>query len=137
MTLFCCCHVLGYAYSDDKDVVDYVAELAPLLSLSIIIDSSQAVLSGVARGSGWQNIGAYVNLGAYYLAGLPVAIVLGFVLHLRGKGLWIGILPGSTVQGEVLALMIAYFTNWKTQASKARDRIFEGSSSAGSVRNSR
>ncbi|GAV75823.1 LOW QUALITY PROTEIN: MatE domain-containing protein [Cephalotus follicularis] len=114
ITLFCCRHVLGYVYSNDKDVVDYVAELAPLLSLLIIVDSSQAVLSGVARGSGWQNIGAYVNLGAYYLVGLPVGIVLGFVLHLRGKGLLIGILSGSAVQGVVLALL-AYFTNWEKQ----------------------
>nr|POE58256.1 protein detoxification 15 [Quercus suber] len=29
---------------------------------------------GVARGSGWQDIGAYVNLGAYYLIGVPVAL---------------------------------------------------------------
>ncbi|XP_031253258.1 protein DETOXIFICATION 14-like [Pistacia vera] len=114
ITLFFCRYVLGYAYTNDKEVVDYVIELAPLLCLSVIMDSMQAVLSEVARGSGWQRIGAYVNLGAYYLVGIPVAAVLCFALHLRGKGLWIGIVTGSAVQAMLLALVTS-FTNWQKQ----------------------
>jgi len=41
--------------------------------------------SGTARGVGWQKIGAYVNLGSYYLVGIPAAVVLAFVLHVGGK----------------------------------------------------
>lgn len=44
-----------------------------------------ALLSGTARGCGWQKIGAYVNLGSYYLIGIPSAIVLAFVLHVGGR----------------------------------------------------
>jgi len=33
---------------------------------------------GVAIGSGWQDLVAYVNLAAYYLVGLPIGCVLGF-----------------------------------------------------------
>ena len=40
---------------------------------------------GTARGCGWQKIGAYVNLGAYYLVGLPSAIILTFVFGFGGK----------------------------------------------------
>ncbi|KAJ4707037.1 Protein DETOXIFICATION [Melia azedarach] len=124
-TLFFCRNVLAYAFNSDKEVVNYVAELVPLLCLSIMMDSLQAVLSGVARGTGWQHIGAYVNLGAYYLVGIPAASVLCFFLHLRGKGLWIGIMSGSTVQAAVLAI-ITSITNWQKQATMARERIFEG-----------
>ncbi|KAF3956937.1 hypothetical protein CMV_018001 [Castanea mollissima] len=131
VTLFFCRYVLGYAYSNEKQVVNYIAVMAPLICLSILMDSLQAVLSGVARGSGWQHIGAYVNLGAFYLVGLPVGAVLGFVLHLRGKGLWIGIISGSIVQSTLLSL-ITGFTNWKKQAAKARERIFERKSSVNS-----
>ncbi|KAJ4822404.1 hypothetical protein Tsubulata_008942 [Turnera subulata] len=46
ITLFFCRHVFGYAFSSVKEVVDYVGEMAPLLSLSIILDGLQAVLSG-------------------------------------------------------------------------------------------
>jgi MATE family multidrug resistance protein len=70
--------------------------------------------SGVARGSGLQNIGAYVNLGAYYLVGTPISVVLAFVLHLGGKGLWIGLVAGSTVQATLLALTTS-FNNWQKQ----------------------
>ena len=66
----------------------------------------------VPRGSGWQDIGAYVNLEAYYLVGVPVGVILAFVVHLKGKGLWIGMLTGSTVQAFPLALK-TIFTNWK------------------------
>ncbi|KAH9739209.1 protein DETOXIFICATION 2 [Citrus sinensis] len=128
--LFCCRYVLAYAFNSDKDVVNYVSELVPLLSFSIIMDSLQSVLSGVARGTGWQHIGAYVNLGAYYIVGIPLASVLCFVLNLRGKGLWIGIMTGSAVQAIVLAI-ITVTTNWRKQARMARERIFEGTYSAG------
>jgi len=35
-------------------------------------------ISGVAIGSGWQAVVAYVNLGSYYFVGLTVGCVLGF-----------------------------------------------------------
>lgn len=37
--------------------------------------------AGVAVGSGWQGTVAYVNLGCYYIIGLPLGIVLGWVFH--------------------------------------------------------
>ncbi|GMY18481.1 protein DETOXIFICATION 12-like [Fagus crenata] len=117
--------VFGYTFSNEKEVVDYVATMAPLVSLSIIMDSLQGVLSGVARGTGWQHIGAYVNLGAFYLCGIPVAVALGFLTKLRGRGLWIGILTGAFLQSVMLSI-ITSCTNWEKQASKARERIFEG-----------
>ena len=46
-TLFCCRSVLGYAYSNVKEVVDYIERLTPLLSMSFILDSLMAVLSGM------------------------------------------------------------------------------------------
>ncbi|WVZ07014.1 hypothetical protein V8G54_020360 [Vigna mungo] len=122
--LYSCRHVLGYAYSDDRVVVHYVAVMTPLLCLSIFTDSLQSVLSGVARGSGWQHLGAYVNLGAFYLVGIPVGVLLGFVAHYRAKGLWIGIVTGSILQSFLLAVITA-LTNWKKQAMMARERIFD------------
>ncbi|KAJ7975781.1 Protein DETOXIFICATION [Quillaja saponaria] len=126
--LFCFRHLLGYTYSNEKEVVDNVAEMVPLLCLSVSVDSLLGVLSGVARGSGWQEVGAYVNLGAYYIVGIPVAALLGFGFDFKGKGLWVGILTGSSLQAILLALITA-FTNWQTQATKARERIFETASS--------
>ncbi|KAK9270953.1 hypothetical protein L1049_026541 [Liquidambar formosana] len=45
-TLFCCRYILGYAFSSEKEIVDHVTSMVPLICLSIIMDSLQAVLSG-------------------------------------------------------------------------------------------
>lgn len=123
ITLFVVRNVWGYTFTYEKEVATYVAEITPVLCISIIMDGTQAVLSGVARGSGWQHIGAYVNLGAYYLVGIPAALFLGFVLHLNGKGLWSGLVAGATVQSISLSVVTG-FTNWEKQAIEARHRIF-------------
>ncbi|XP_022759956.1 protein DETOXIFICATION 3-like [Durio zibethinus] len=123
--LFCCRYVFGYAFSNEKEVIDNVTKLVPLCCLSIIMDSLHAGLAGIVRGIGWQHIGAYANLGAYYLVGIPTGILCGFVLELRGSGLWLGMLAGSTVEG-ILLTPVAVFTNWKKQATLAKERIFEG-----------
>ncbi|PNS96510.1 hypothetical protein POPTR_017G120500v4 [Populus trichocarpa] len=122
LILFFCRHIFGYAFSSEKRVVDYVAELAPLMCLSIIMEGLQAVLSGIARGCGWQHIGAFINLGAYYLVATPLAVVLCFVLHLGSRGLWMGLLIGKTVQALCFASITA-LTNWQKQATEAKERI--------------
>ncbi|THG21673.1 hypothetical protein TEA_000302 [Camellia sinensis var. sinensis] len=75
----------GYCYSTEEMVVRYVAEMMILLSGSHFVDGIQSVLSGIARGCGWQKIGAFANLGAYYLIGIPVGVLLAFVYHIGGK----------------------------------------------------
>ena len=39
--------------------------------------------TGVAVGAGWQSIVAYVNIGCYYLVGIPVGVVLCYVFKLQ------------------------------------------------------
>ncbi|KAJ9163290.1 hypothetical protein P3X46_022971 [Hevea brasiliensis] len=127
-TLFASRHIFGYTFSSEKEVVDSVSSMAPLVCLSVIIDGLQGVFSGVARGCGWQHIGAYINLAALYLCGVPAAAILGFLFQLKGRGLWIGISIGALLQAVLLSLVIIY-TDWEKQASKARERIFQGRSS--------
>ncbi|KAF8721673.1 hypothetical protein HU200_022845 [Digitaria exilis] len=90
--------VWGYAYSNDKDVTSYMTRMMPLIAASIMLDCQQSSLSGVLRGCGEQKIGAFINLAAYYLVGIPVAVVFAFIIHLGGKGLWFGLLCGLAVQ---------------------------------------
>ncbi|XP_024021593.1 protein DETOXIFICATION 14-like isoform X2 [Morus notabilis] len=123
--LFISRNSFGYIFSDESEVVNYVSNMAPLVCISVILDSLPGVLSGIARGCGWQDLGAIVNLGAYYFFGLPVGALLAFWLDLRGKGLWIGILTGAFVQAFLLSV-ITIFTNWEKKAIMARERIFEG-----------
>ncbi|KAI3730622.1 hypothetical protein L1987_61794 [Smallanthus sonchifolius] len=128
-SVFASRRVFGYIFTNEKEVVDYVTRMVPFLCLNIIMDSIQGTLSGVARGVGWQHLGAYANLAAFYLVGIPVAALLGFCTSLRGEGLWIGILVGATIQ-VILLSVVTVFTNYEKQASEARERLFEGECSA-------
>lgn len=46
------------------------------------------VFLGVVRGCGRQKIGAYINLGSYYIVGIPCAVLFAFVLNIGGKVLY-------------------------------------------------
>nr|POE63770.1 protein detoxification 16 [Quercus suber] len=117
-------NIWGYAYSDEVQVVEYVAGMMPILAISNFLDGLQCVLSGNARGCGWQKIGAYINLGSYYIIGIPAAILLAFVFHFEGKGLWLGIICALVVQVSSL-LTISIRTNWEQEAKKATERVHD------------
>ncbi|XP_051144469.1 protein DETOXIFICATION 16-like isoform X3 [Andrographis paniculata] len=83
--------VWGKLYSDEEEVIEYVARIMPLLALSDFLDGFQCVLSGAARGCGWQNLCATINLGAYYVVAIPSAVIFAFLLHigaLDGDYMW-------------------------------------------------
>ncbi|KAF0920598.1 hypothetical protein E2562_035795 [Oryza meyeriana var. granulata] len=124
VTLLALRHFIGIAFSNEEEVINYVTRMVPILSISVITDSLQGVLSGVSRGCGWQHLGAYVNLGAFYLVGVPVALFLGFAMHLGGMGFWMGMVAGGATQVTLLSVITA-MTNWAKMAEKARDRVFE------------
>ncbi|KAE9465773.1 hypothetical protein C3L33_02320, partial [Rhododendron williamsianum] len=76
---------LAYIFTENSDVAAAVGDLSDLLAWSILLNSVQPVLSGVAVGAGWQSIVAYVNIACYYLVGVPVGIVLGYVFDFQVK----------------------------------------------------
>ncbi|KAD4983072.1 hypothetical protein E3N88_19743 [Mikania micrantha] len=44
-------HVFGYIFTNEKEVIDYVTKMAPLLCLNILMDSLQGTLSGYIQPS--------------------------------------------------------------------------------------
>ncbi|XP_023515399.1 protein DETOXIFICATION 16-like isoform X2 [Cucurbita pepo subsp. pepo] len=113
--------VWGRVYSEEEEVVRYLATMMPTVAVSSFFDGVQSVLSGVARGCGWQKMGAYINLASFYLVGIPCSITLAFVLDMKGKGLWLGVVSAFLVQ-VVFFLGITVRTNWDKQAEEASNR---------------
>ncbi|PON40076.1 hypothetical protein PanWU01x14_300190 [Parasponia andersonii] len=105
--------ISGPAFSDGCAMTKPFASMAPLLLVSIVLDSIQGVLSGVARGCGWQHIFVVVNLATFYFVGMTVASLLAFKLKLYVKGLWIGLICGLSCQAATL-LMISICKKWTT-----------------------
>lgn len=62
----------------------------------------------------WQALRAYVDLGTYYVFGIPVAAALGFLFNLRGPAPWIGLQAGAFLQ-TILLFIITNRTNWEKQ----------------------
>ncbi|KAM0020977.1 putative multi antimicrobial extrusion protein [Helianthus debilis subsp. tardiflorus] len=104
----------GYCYSNEEEVVSYIAQMMLILAGSHVVEGIQTVLSGAVMGSGRQKIGAIVNLGAYYIIGIPLAIVFAFVLHLGGKGLWFGLIIALLAQALFL-FILTLCTNWEKE----------------------
>uniref|UniRef100_A0A803MRP3 Uncharacterized protein n=1 Tax=Chenopodium quinoa TaxID=63459 RepID=A0A803MRP3_CHEQI len=77
--------VWGYAYTQDLEVVKYLATMMPLIVIANFLTGVTCILYGIARGCGWQKIGAYINLTSFYLIGLPISILLAFLMHIGGK----------------------------------------------------
>ncbi|KAK7316049.1 hypothetical protein VNO77_34709 [Canavalia gladiata] len=115
---------LAYLFTPDPDVADAVGDLSTLLAISMLLNSVQPVLSGVAIGAGWQSIVAYVNLACYYVVGIPVGVVIGIFFRLQVKGVWIGMLFGIFVQ-TVMLIIITFKTDWDKQVEIARNRVIK------------
>ncbi|KAF5749139.1 MATE efflux family protein [Tripterygium wilfordii] len=113
---------VAYVFTESPEVFNAVANLSPLLAISILLNSVQPVLSGVAIGAGWQSVVAYVNLASYYLVGIPVGVVLGYVFNLQVKGVWMGMLSGVLIQ-TIVIIVITSKTDWDNQVVIARNRV--------------
>ncbi|KAH9626519.1 hypothetical protein KSS87_010756 [Heliosperma pusillum] len=113
---------LSKAFTTDSVVIESVSSLFPLLAISILLNGIQPILSGVAIGSGWQALVAYVNLASYYIIGLPIGCVLGFKTGLGVAGIWWGMIVGVFIQTVTLIILTAR-TNWNAEVQKAIERL--------------
>ncbi|XP_013596469.1 PREDICTED: protein TRANSPARENT TESTA 12-like [Brassica oleracea var. oleracea] len=113
---------VGYIFTSDTTVAKAVSELCPFLAVTILLNGIQPVLSGVAVGCGWQTFVAYVNVGCYYVVGIPIGCVLGFTFNLQAKGIWTGMIGGTLMQTLIL-LYVTYRTDWDKEVKKARKRL--------------
>ncbi|CAN6481065.1 unnamed protein product [Victoria cruziana] len=115
-------NVYPIPFTNSKEVQEVVSNLAVLFALTLLLNSVQPVLSGVAIGAGWQWLVAYINLGCYYIVGLPLGFLLGSKLNLGVKGIWSGMITGVGLQTLILT-GITLATNWKKEAAEAESRI--------------
>ncbi|KAK8713077.1 hypothetical protein V6N13_148304 [Hibiscus sabdariffa] len=126
MIFFILCLVFGdqiaHLFTSSEEVAEVASTLSTFLAISMLFNSIQIVLSGIAIGAGFQSLVAMVNLGSYYVVGVPVGAVLGYVLGLEVVGLWIGLLSGVALQISIL-VFIVWRTDWDEQVKKASERL--------------
>ncbi|KAL3620154.1 hypothetical protein CASFOL_035066 [Castilleja foliolosa] len=91
-------------FSNKPEVINETSKLGYFLAATIFLNSIQPVLYGVAVGNGWQVSVALINVGCYYVFGLPFGAFLGYKLNLGVKGIWLGMLAGCLLQTVILSL---------------------------------
>ncbi|CAI0470300.1 unnamed protein product [Linum tenue] len=109
-------------FTDSNEMKKAVADLAYLLGITMILNSIQPVISGVAVGGGWQALVAYINLFCYYAVGLPLGFFLGYKTSMHVKGIWLGMIFGTFLQTLILICIICK-TNWNKEVEQASERM--------------
>ena len=99
-------------FTNDESVLRVAESVMSFLSAFVVIDGSNAVCSGILRGTGKQNVGAVTNVVAYYLFGLPGAWLLCFNAHWGVRGLMMGLSAGTLAQVLSLSTMIFCFRGY-------------------------
>ncbi|CAN8256722.1 unnamed protein product [Cochlearia groenlandica] len=114
---------IGWIFSSSETVIKAVNDLSIFLAFTILLNSVQPVLSGVAVGSGWQTLVAYINLGCYYFIGLPLGFVMGWIFKSGVKGIWSGMIFGGTAIQTLILILIVMRCDWDIEAQNASMRV--------------
>ncbi|XP_028691940.2 multidrug and toxin extrusion protein 2 isoform X2 [Macaca mulatta] len=110
---------LGRIFTSDEDVIALVSQVLPVYSVFHVFEAVCCVYGGVLRGTGKQAFGAAVNAITYYIIGLPLGILLTFLVRMRIMGLWLGMLACVFL---ATAAFVAYTArlDWKLAAEEAK-----------------
>ncbi|XP_062096483.1 protein DETOXIFICATION 53 [Humulus lupulus] len=110
----------GRLYTDEPQVLDMLSKTLPLLGLCELGNTPQTAACGVLNGMARPNLGARINLCAFYGVGLPVAVLATFTFRVGFLGLWIGLL---SAQIACLSMMVYVLiqTDWKQQSKRAEE----------------
>lgn len=135
----CCSFVLGFSalffaagvkdlwavmFTQDKEIIALTSMVLPIIGLCELGNCPQTTGCGVLRGTARPKIGANINLGCFYLVGMPVAVVLGFFMGFDFEGLWLGMLAAQ-MSCVVTMLVVLGRTDWEFEAERAK-KLTEG-----------
>ncbi|CAI0414317.1 unnamed protein product [Linum tenue] len=113
-------NVWARMFTGDVEILALTSMVLPLIGLCELGNCPQTTGCGVLRGTARPKLGANINLGCFYLVGMPVAVVLSFYLGFDFRGLWLGLMAA---QGScVLAMLfVVSRTDWEVQAQRAKE----------------
>jgi len=98
-------------YIFDQEVISIASSLLVIAALFQLSDGTQAVGVGILRGLTDVKFPTAITFIAYWIIGLPIGYVLGFIFEFGVQGVWVGLLIGLTASAVMLTLRF----NFKSQ----------------------
>lgn len=89
-------------FTDDPEVIALGATLLRVAAIFQLFDGVQVVVGGALRGAGDVRFPFVINVIAYWLIGLPAALLLCFTFHYGAVGLWVGLTIGLVADAVLL-----------------------------------
>ncbi|TMW87896.1 hypothetical protein EJD97_019304 [Solanum chilense] len=108
-------------FTQDREIIALTSLVLPIIGLCELGNCPQTTGCGILRGTARPKLGANINLGCFYLVGMPVAVYLGFFRGYDFTGLWIGLLAAQASCAVTMLLVILSRTNWEDQAKRAKE----------------
>ncbi|KAK9086634.1 hypothetical protein Syun_029028 [Stephania yunnanensis] len=108
----------GKIFTKERDILNLTSSVLPIIGLCELFNCPQTTGCGVLRGCARPSLGANVNLGAFYLLGMPLAVLLAFYLGCGFMGLWLGLLAAEVCCLLSMAYVILQ-TDWSAEAKRA------------------
>ncbi|KAE8659213.1 hypothetical protein F3Y22_tig00116964pilonHSYRG00338 [Hibiscus syriacus] len=112
-------HQWGKFFTKDTEILELTAVALPIAGFCELGNCPQTTGCGVLRGSARPTTGANINLGSFYLVGMPVAILMGFVIKMGFAGLWLGLLAAQASCASLM-LVVLWKTDWMVEVERAR-----------------
>ncbi|XP_022759763.1 protein DETOXIFICATION 49-like [Durio zibethinus] len=107
-------------FTEDPEIIALTSTILPILGLCELGNCPQTTGCGVLRGTARPKLGANINLGCFYLVGMPIAVWLSFFAGFDFKGLWLGLLAAQA-SCVLTMLFIVTRTNWEFEAWRAQE----------------
>ncbi|GER34972.1 MATE efflux family protein [Striga asiatica] len=107
-------------FTQDKEIIALTSLVLPIIGLCELGNCPQTTGCGVLRGTARPKVGANINLGCFYLVGMPVAVGLAFFYKMDFEGLWLGLLAAQA-SCMVTMMVVLVRTDWEFEARRAEE----------------
>jgi MATE family multidrug resistance protein len=95
-------------FNIDKEVIKLASSLLIIAAFFQMSDGLQAVELGALRGMQDVKIPTFIAFTAYWLIGLPMSYIFGFVCNMGVQGIWYGLALGLATAAVLLFLRFNY-----------------------------
>ncbi|KAH9188514.1 hypothetical protein AeNC1_009510 [Aphanomyces euteiches] len=109
-------------FVSDVDISKRAEEIIPYIVPLHMMDALNGLSQAVLRALGRPAFATYVNAGAYYLVGIPLAAAFAFGLHWSSEGLWSGFTSASLCACCIYAFYFTKRLNWIQVVDEAKVR---------------